>query len=193
MALSPMFTSGLSIIRNYLKTLSLIVFVSMVACGTTYFIIQWNSSSQAAKPTTGVNPTPAPDNKENYSLSTATSVQVGINSKELKGFHASAFSDCVPQLKRGDIIWLTNESDDFSPTIRLMIDRVIVRDRDISGGQIFVSKEAMQRLGIFKSGRPGIVNLLLRTADSVKGMAGDKGMQPGNVFNFNLPPIPGSK
>ena len=94
-------------------------------------------------------------------LGKAYPVNVGLNAKEQKGIYASVFDDSSPPLKPGEVIWLTNELDEYCPTAKLVVDRVIPRDNK-SVGSIFVSKEATVRLGLFKNNKPGIARLKLR-------------------------------
>lgn len=178
----------LSACTKYAKELSFIVIVTVIAATVGAVMARQSSPTQQLPPQPKATSQPTQVNTPNYSLSEAHPVNVGINSKEQQGFHASAFDDCAPPLRQGDVIWLTNESDDFAPTVRLLIDRVIPRSDNTSAGTLFVSKEAMTRLGLFKKGRPGITRLTFRKAEEDKtSTTSSKPHSPDNVVNINLP------
>lgn len=94
-------------------------------------------------------------------IDAALSINVGLNSRELRGDEASVFSDCDPKLAVGERVWVANEGDQFFPTIRVRIARVVDRGANTSQGCMFLSRDATKRLGLFERA-PGIKQLKLR-------------------------------
>jgi len=119
----------------------------------------------------------------NISTDRGYNIPVGLNSKFQKGPYVAVYDDCEPALKIGDVIMLTNESDSFSPTVILSVDKVIQRNNDTSAGVIFVSKEATVRLGIFKR-NPGIQRLTMRKVWSKGASASASSIQLNIPINF---------
>lgn len=103
-------------------------------------------------------------NRSDYAaqaIEAAEPIQVGLNSRELKGIQASLFSDCDAKLSVGEFVWITNDEDESMPTVRVQISRIVQRGTSNSRGCMFLSHETTKKLSIFTK-TPGIRTLSLR-------------------------------